>query len=240
MPTVAGVIIGNEILTGKFADENGPHLVATARAVGADLRRLVTIPDDPAVIAAEVRACAAAFDHVITSGGVGPTHDDVTLASVAAAFDLAVERHPDLVGLLATVGLTSAHALRMAEIPAGAVLHGTRPGSFPVVQCRNVWILPGVPVLFRKKLAVVAEHLRGVPVHTARLATLEDESHIAARLQAVQDAHPTVDIGSYPRYGHGAVHVLVTLESRDADALASARAALEAALQVVDPTTLDG
>jgi len=235
MPSVAGVIIGNEILSGKFADENGPHLIARARAVGADLRRLVTIADDRDVIAAEVRACSQSFDHVITSGGVGPTHDDVTLESVAMAFGLPIVRHPELQALLQSYDLTNPHAMRMAEVPQGTSLHRSDPTRFPVLQCRNVWILPGVPKLFRAKLEIVLTHLHGRAVHARRLYTREPESQIAERLERVQRAFPAVEIGSYPRYGEGPAFVIVTLESRDPAAVALAASSLTACLVVFQP-----
>lgn len=235
MPTVAGVIIGNEILTGKFADLNGPHLIARARALGADLGRLSTIADDRDAIADEVARCAASFDHVITSGGVGPTHDDVTLEGVARAFGLPLVRDPTLEALLTGYGLTTPHALRMAEIPLGSDLFTEEPSRFPVVRCRNVWILPGVPRLFERKLALVEPYLRGEPVFTRRLVSYDDESGIAARLQAVQDRRPTVDIGSYPRFDAGRAHVILTLESRDRAELDLATTELAALLGVVAP-----
>jgi molybdenum cofactor synthesis domain-containing protein len=235
MPTVAGIIIGNEILTGKFADLNGPHLIARARALGADLRRIVTIADDPDAIADEVARCAASADHVITSGGVGPTHDDVTLEGVARGFGLPLVREPSLESLLTGYGLTTPHALRMAEIPLGSHLIHGEPNRFPVVRCRNVWILPGVPRLFERKLALVEPHLRGELVTARRLVTYDDESGIAARLQAVQDRYPTVDIGSYPRFEGGRAHVILTLESRDVGALERATAELAGLLGVPAP-----
>src|SRR5690606_10377770 len=115
MATAAGIIIGNEILSGKFADENGPFLIRRLRSLGVDLVRLVTIPDVPRVIAEEVRRCSQLADHVFTTGGVGPTHDDVTLESVALAFDLPLERNPALVRVLERFELPLDEAnLRMA------------------------------------------------------------------------------------------------------------------------------
>jgi molybdenum cofactor synthesis domain-containing protein len=226
MPSCAGIIIGDEILSGKFADENGPELIRRARSVGADLRRLVTVGDGVAEIADEVRACANAFDVVVTSGGVGPTHDDVTMAGIAQAFGVPIVRDPMLVGLLASYALTNDDALRMADVPQGAVLHPSGPTSFPVVQVQNVWVLPGVPSLFQRKLVLVEPSLRGAPVFTRRLITTRAETEIASALRTVQDAWPTVAIGSYPRFEEGDFHVIVTLESRDEGALDAAWAAL--------------
>ena len=100
MPTVGVVIIGDEILSGKFADENGPYLIERLRELGADLRRLVTISDDLDDIAGEVRRCSEAYDLVVTTGGVGPTHDDRTLIGIARAFSVGLVEHPELLELL--------------------------------------------------------------------------------------------------------------------------------------------
>jgi molybdenum cofactor synthesis domain-containing protein len=233
VPTAAGIIIGDEILTGKFPDENGPFLVRRLRTLGTDLRRLVTIPDDPAVIAAEVRSAAEAFDHVFTSGGVGPTHDDLTLESVARGFGVDTHRHPDLVRILQAADLTGEHAMRMATVPRGTELLWEGAASYPVIRVRNVFVLPGIPRLFQQKFEQVAYRVAGEAVGTRRLYCAEAETSIAARLDGVQRAFPGVDIGSYPRFGEGPWKVIVTLESRDADALAAAAAALEGCLSLV-------
>lgn len=233
MPSAAGIIIGDEILSGKFADENGPALIERARAVGADLRRIVTIRDDLQAISAEVRLCSGRFDVVITSGGVGPTHDDITLQGVALAFDVPIVRHPELAALLERHGLTNDHAMRMAEVPEGTVLHRSGSRSFPVIQFRNVWILPGIPSLFRKKLDAIEPSLRGTVLSTRRLYTPEAETEIAGRLQTAQRAHPSVDIGSYPRFGSTGAFVIVTLESRDVAALEQVTVELSQVLELI-------
>ncbi len=235
MPTAAGIIIGNEILTGKFADENGPFLIRRFRELGVDLLRIVTIADDPAAIAREVAYCSATFDHVFTSGGVGPTHDDLTLSSIALAFDVPAEADPRLVDILAAAGLTDEHSLRMATVPRGTELLWEAEATFPVFRMRNVFVFPGVPALFRAKFELVAHRFAGEKVHSTRLFTDERETAIAARLDRAQQAHPQVDIGSYPRFGEGPWRVIVTLESRDRDALVRAEAELREVLHLVQP-----
>jgi len=234
MPTAAAIIIGNEILTGKFADENGPFLVERLRTLGVDLLRVVTLADDRDAIAREVAHCSQHFDVVFTSGGVGPTHDDVTLESVAQAFGVPAVPAQPLVDILAAAGLTDPHALRMATVPEGTDLLWEADATYPVLRMRNVYVLPGVPPLFRAKFELVAYRFAGEQVHTARLFTDERETAIAARLSDAQDAHPDVDIGSYPRFGEGPWRVIVTLESRDEDALVRADAALRQVLHLVD------
>jgi molybdenum cofactor synthesis domain-containing protein len=236
MPSCALVVIGNEILSGKFADENGPVVIARARALGADLVRVSYIPDEVAVIAEEVRRLSAAVDVVVTSGGVGPTHDDVTLEAVAAAFGLPLELHPELMALFERFGLPDNEGTRrMAWVPEGSTLLVAGERSVPVVRVRNVFVLPGVPRLFRLKFEALEEYFRGDAVHTARLYTTEAEWNIAAQLTAVAQAHPNVAIGSYPRFDDGLFHVIVTLESRDAAALESAHSALSAFLSASPP-----
>ena len=124
MPTAAAIIIGNEILSGKFSDENGPWLIEQCRKLGVDVIRVVVIPDDVERIAAEVRLAASLADHVFTTGGIGPTHDDTTMAGIATAFGVQLTRHPVLEELIRdrmSDGV-NADALRMAVVPEGTEL----------------------------------------------------------------------------------------------------------------------
>jgi molybdenum cofactor synthesis domain-containing protein len=231
MARVAGVIIGDEILTGKFADENGPHLIRRCRELGADLVRLAVIGDAIADIASEVARARESAEWVITTGGVGPTHDDRTFEGIAAALGRPLEQHPRLVALLDTYGLPrSEAALRMATVPRGAELLDAEGSAFPVVHCDGVLVFPGVPALFKSKLEQVAERLRGPTVFTARHTTQLRETVIAAALGRVADEEPSVSIGSYPRFGERPHRVIVTLESRDEVALERASDAVGAAL----------
>src|SRR5438034_1268018 len=152
MPKTAGIIlIGNEILSGKIADVNAAYLCRELRQLGVDVRRISVVPDEVELIAREVVAQSRDFDVVFTSGGVGPTHDDVTIEGVARAMGVPVVRHPELVALLERYyrdKVTDA-ALRMAEIPEGAELITGNGLRFPNVAMRNVYVLPGVPEIFR-------------------------------------------------------------------------------------------
>jgi molybdenum cofactor synthesis domain-containing protein len=231
MPTAGVVIIGNEILTGKFADENTPWLVGRLRALGCDLLRVAVIPDTLDDIAAEVRAQSERFDWVFTTGGVGPTHDDVTFAGVARAFNVPLHHHPELTAILrAKLGeACNDAALRMAEVPEGSALWWDGGVTYPLVVARNVCIFPGVPALLRLKFDKVAHRFAGTPVRLRRLRTLASESAIAAALVAATERWPSVAIGSYPRFDEAPVHVIVTLEGRDDAALTACAAALLAA-----------
>lgn len=235
MPRAAVVVIGDEILTGKFADENGPFLIRRLRALGCDLVRIGVVRDEIDEIAAEVRLASHAADHVITTGGVGPTHDDRTLEGIALAFGLPLEERAELTALLDRYGFPrSAANLRMARLPAGAELVSSPGTSYPVIHVRNVWVLPGVPRLMQLEFEAVAAHFAGAQMLTRRLYTDRPEPEIAELLFTVQETWPTVAIGSYPRFGGEAWRVIVTLESRDMGALDEADRALRAGLSLVD------
>ncbi len=232
MPTAGVVIIGDEILSGKFADQNGSFLITELRHLGVELRRLVVIPDDREDIAATVAALSARVDYVFTSGGVGPTHDDVTIEAVAAAFGAQVVRHPELerrVRAYWGARLDEAN-LRLADVPDGAELAWGKDTTWPVVSFHNVFILPGVPELFRRKFIDLRDRFRSEPVVAARLFVSAEEGQLAPELDRVVAAHPTVKIGSYPRFTERDFRVLLTLESKDGAAVQAAYAALDAAL----------
>ena len=240
MTTAAVIIIGNEILSGKFADENGPYAIRRLRELGVDLERMVVIPDTPEVIAAEVSLASQRFDWVFTSGGVGPTHDDVTLESVAAGLGESLVLHPDLLALLDGFGIErTPSSLRMARVPESTRLIKGNERGFPVVLAQNVAVLPGVPRLFRSKFEQLAPMLEGTPRQTARLYTSERETDIAARLSGVVADYPAVVVGSYPRFGEGEYRVIVTVESRDLGQFEAALESLANALTLTAPIARD-
>ncbi len=224
MTTAAAIIIGDEILSGKVRDANAAPLIDLFAEIGVELQRISYIGDTEDEIVAEVRACAERFDAVITSGGVGPTHDDRTVASISKAFGVAVERHPDLVKMIQAwwgERLTDA-ALRMADIPAGSRLVYSNDGLIPLVAFKNVYIFPGIPRLFAAKIIALRGELEGSPKHLAHLFLSSDESAIADRLSAVDSACPEVKIGSYPRSEGEDHRVWITIESVDPAAVDSA------------------
>lgn len=235
--TAAIVVIGNEILTGKSEDKNASFLIGEMYELGVALRRIVIIPDDPDVIASSVRECASEFDYVFTSGGVGPTHDDVTIEGVARAFGREVVRHPELEAMLRGYfggGIDSAR-LRMADAPEGSELIREGDLRWPVLAIQNVFVLPGVPELFRKKFESIRERFRAAPFFTYVIYTLEDEFDIAPRLDDVAAQHPDVDIGSYPTFTREDYRVKITLESKEQAAIERAR---ERLLALLDPASI--
>ena len=222
--TAAILVIGDEILSGKVADQNARLLIGELRELGVALHRILIIPDDVDTVAVAVRELSANFDHVFTSGGVGPTHDDVTISGVARAFNKPIVRHPDLERRLKSHFGESADEskLRMADVPENAELLEMPDWRWPVLVCGNVYILPGVPELFRKKFLAMRERFRVAPFFAKAIYTQEDEFDIAEDLRRVADAHPLVAIGSYPNFSSPDYKVKVTLESKDEAALATA------------------
>lgn len=240
--SAAIVVIGNEILTGKSEDKNASFLIGEMHDLGVALRRIVIIPDEVDVIAAAVRECAAQFDFVFTSGGVGPTHDDVTIEGVARAFDCDVVRNTELEAMLRGYFGESIDAarLRMADTPDGAELIRQADMRWPVLAVRNVYLLPGVPELFRKKFEAVRERFRAEPFHTHTIYTREDEFDIAPRLDRVAADHPDVDIGSYPTFTRPDYRVKITIESKELVAVERARDQLLTLLDPASLTHIDG
>ncbi len=225
--TAAALVIGNEILSGKVADANVSELAKLLRALGIRLERVVMLPDDIEILAKEVRELSARFDVVFTSGGVGPTHDDVTVAAVARAFGLEVVEDPNLAALMRGVygeRITDAHLL-MARIPVGSLLRGSQEVEWPTPVTHNVWMLPGIPDLFRLKLLTVRAWLRGPAPFLSRSLFLRlEEPVLKPLLDQVVALHPTVEIGSYPKWFDPTYRTLVTFDAADAEA---AQAALE-------------
>lgn len=235
--TAAALIIGNEILTGKIEDENTPVLARELRLLGIRLARVIICPDELDVIADDLRALARAHDLVFTSGGVGPTPDDVTLPAVAKAFDLSLERSPLIEGLIRGYWgerTTDGH-LRMADVPRGAELLSNPEVPWPVICVENVCVLPGVPEIFRIKLRMLRERIGAdTPFVSRALYTRCDEGTIAGLLEEVGHLHPAVEIGSYPRWRHEEYKVKLTFDGLDAAAVDAALEACRAGLPEED------
>lgn len=217
--TAAILIIGNEVLSGKVTDENAPFLVRELRSLGVDVRRMATVPDERPVIAREVRDMARDHDVVFTTGGVGPTHDDVTIPAIAEAFGRPCVRHPVLERSLRDHygdGITAAQ-LRMAEVPEGSRLIGAEEFHLPIVVYENVYIFPGVPETVRRKFGRIREQFREAPFVFRRIYLRCDEGEIAAELSQAVARFPSLQLGSYPILHNPDHNVVLTLESKQAD-----------------------
>lgn len=234
--TAAALVIGNELLSGKVLDANVHALATTLRALGIRLCRVVMLPDDIGLIAEEVRALSAGFDVVFTSGGVGPTHDDVTVAAIAQAFAVEMVQDPTLSALLHAVykeRITDAHLL-MARVPQGALLCGTPEVEWPTPVMRNVWILPGIPDLFRLKLLAVRAWLRGpAPIVSRSLFLRIEEPLLKPMLDLVVARHPGVEVGSYPKWFDPTYRTQITFDAETAE---SAEAAVEDLRGLLQPS----
>jgi molybdenum cofactor synthesis domain-containing protein len=233
--TAAALVIGNELLTGKINDANVGELARSLRALGIRLSRVVMMPDDVGLLAGEIAELSHNFDVVFTSGGVGPTHDDVTVVAVARAFGLEVVEDPQLAGLIRGVyreRTTDAHLL-MARVPVGSVLCGAPEVEWPTPVTRNVWMLPGIPDLFRLKLLTVRAWLRGpAPFVTRALFLRQEEPLLKPLLDQVVARHPQVEIGSYPKWFDPTYRTQITFDAETAEA---AQAALEDLRALVAP-----
>lgn len=233
MRTAAALVIGNELLSGKIQDKNVLTLARTLREAGVQLRRVVMVLDEIDVIAAEVASLAAAHDVVFTSGGVGPTHDDVTIAAIARAFGVDTVPSPEIEATLRGYygdRLTDGH-LAMAKVPAGSRLARAHAGMWPAIVKDNVWILPGVPQIFQMKMSLVATELgTGHGWFSLSVCTTLDEGNLKEHLDRVVAAHPHVDIGSYPTFDDAPYRTKLTFDGLDAAAVTRARDAFVACL----------
>ena len=217
--SAAAVVIGNEILSGKVTDTNSPFLAAELRALGVALQRIAVVRDELDEIADEVRTCAATFDVVFTSGGVGPTHDDITMEGIARALGRRVVSHPDIESKLrAFYGDKINRArLKMAEVPDGAELITDVSLNFPTIKVENIYILPGIPEIFRQKFESLKPRFQAEPYCLKVVYTSVGEGTIAEFLDDTLREFPELLLGSYPKIDNPEYMVKVTLESKDAD-----------------------
>jgi molybdenum cofactor synthesis domain-containing protein len=235
-PTAVLLVVGSEVLSAKVQDENGPWAARRLRDLGVRLLAIHTIPDAVDVVGEAVDRARRQADWVFTSGGVGPTHDDVTVAAVAHALGRPIERREDLVRAIRAMHREHHHgaeppeaALRMADVPEGTKLLGDP--SYPTLVAANVVMLPGVPQFFRYQFEQIAQLLEAPPFRLACVYLSVNEGEIAAPLDGIAKAHSGVEIGSYPRFDPGAEYrVLVTLEAKDAGRVGAALAELLAVL----------
>jgi len=234
-PTAAIVVIGDEVLSGKVEEQNARFLVRELRKLGVAVRRVEIIPDVQDEIATCVRAASATYDHVFTAGGIGPTHDDVTIASIAAAFSVPVVRDANMAATIRTYSGDRffERDLRMADIPAGADLiygDGVTHSRWPVVTFRNIYILPGVPSILQRKFAMIRDRFAAPPFFSHAIYSHEGEGAIAHILDKAAADFPSVAIGSYPHVDAIDHKVLITLDGRDEATAAHACAQIVAGL----------
>ncbi|MGC3940037.1 competence/damage-inducible protein A [Roseobacter sp. EG26] len=203
-PTAAMLVIGDEILSGRTRDANMYHLAGVLTEAGIDLREVRVVSDDRGAIIAAVQALAAAFDNVFTSGGIGPTHDDITADCIAAAFNKKIDVRDDARAILekhyATTGTElNAARLRMARIPDDAVLIENPVSSAPGFTLENVHVMAGVPSVFKAMVESLLPTLSGgAPLVSETLRIDRGEGDIAGPLGALAAEYPMLSMGSYP------------------------------------------
>jgi molybdenum cofactor synthesis domain-containing protein len=200
--SAALVIIGNEVLSGRTKDANLAYLGENLNAIGIQLLEVRVITDDEAAIVAAVNACRVAYDYVFTTGGIGPTHDDITTAAVAVAFAVAVVRNSEAEAVLRAhykmQDITEAR-LKMADVPDGATLLENPVSKAPGYRIGNVYVLPGVPRIMQ----AIFEGLRhtlvgGAPMLSCTVTSRVQEGVAGQRLGELQTRYPQTAIGSYP------------------------------------------
>jgi molybdenum cofactor synthesis domain-containing protein len=233
--TAAVLTIGDEILSGRTKDTNSGHIAETLAAIGIDLTEIRVVPDVEAAIVEALNALRARNTYVFTTGGIGPTHDDKTADAVAAAFGVGIDHDPRAVAMLRerfpNPDDLNEGRMRMARIPSGADLIANSVSKAPGFRLENVFVMAGVPSIMKAMLSEVIQQLKtGAPALSETLRANAKEGDIAMALGAVQKAHPTVAIGSYPFKDGERFDTNLVLRSRDAAALADAKAAVEAML----------
>ena len=241
--TAALIIIGDEILSGRTQDANLAYLAKWLNVQGIRLKQVRVVADEMDAIAEALNALRTKYDYVFTTGGIGPTHDDITVDAIAAALGIGVVIHPAARAILAGYykdKLTDAR-LRMARVPEGAsLLENARTGA-PGIRIDNIFIMAGVPVITQGMLASLDGKLEGGdPVLSRSVGAWTAESRVAVLLGAVEKAHDGVQIGSYPFWRDGRTGANFVLRATDPHVLATAAEALLAELRVAGLDPVDG
>ena len=227
--TVTGclLIIGNEILSGRTQDANLSHLAIALNELGVRMVHARVIPDEEKIIVDTVNECRQTYDHVFTTGGIGPTHDDITADSIARAFDTELYLHPDIVEIIqrreAPPDVMESR-LRMARVPVGSTLIDNPTGGPAGFQIENVCVLAGVPLVMQAMVSTLSKERLGGgdPVRSRSVGAFLGESTVANDLRAIQDEHPGIDLGSYPFYredGYGTNLVMRGTDEAELDVM---------------------
>ena len=229
--TAAILVIGDEILSGRTKDKNIGYIAEYLTNIGVDVKEVRVVPDDEPEIVAALDALRHRYTYVFTTGGIGPTHDDITADCVAKAFGVTIDVDPRARAMLLTriaeKDLNEAR-LRMARIPAGADLIANKVSSAPGFRIGNVHVMAGVPSIMQAMLDEVAPTLRtGVKMLSETVRADLREGDIGTQLGEVAKAHPEVTIGSYPFIDDRGPNSNIVVRSRDPDKLAAAKTAVE-------------
>ena len=233
-PTAAVLLIGDEILSGRTKDKNLGFLADYLTALGIDLKEARIVADVEAEIVTAVNALRSRYTYVFTTGGIGPTHDDITADAMARAFGVPIGHDPEAVEILMAYFKANGREpnearMRMARIPEGATLIANPVSAAPGFQIGNVFVMAGVPRIMNAMMDDVAPRLsRGVPMQTRSIEFLGGEGDAARPLGEIQKQFPAVVIGSYPFQTPDGFGTNLVLRSRDPAALDEARDAVVA------------
>lgn len=218
-PTACLIIIGNEILSGRTQDKNLAFLAQGLNSVGISLREVRVIPDIESTIIDTVNSCRKQFSYVFTTGGIGPTHDDITTECIAKAFDVRLHRHPEAERLLRhhyTPEQINESRLKMADVPQGAMLISNPVSAAPGFYLENVYVMAGVPRIMQAMFDSIKHTLvGGKPVLSLSITTNLPEGTLASDLTYISKTYPEVEIGSYPYFKQGTLSTTLVLRSTD-------------------------
>jgi molybdenum cofactor synthesis domain-containing protein len=233
--TAALVVIGDEILSGRTHDKNIAQVASWLQVQGIRLMEVRVVPDLEDRIAEAVNALRTAYDYVFTTGGIGPTHDDITVDAVAKALGVPVVEHPEARRILeefyATRGGLNPARLRMARVPEGAALIPNKMSGAPGIRIGNLFMMAGVPAITAQMLDALTGTLQGgAPLLSETVGGWVQESHVAQILRDVEKAHPQCQVGSYPFFREGRTGANFVIRSTDPVELESCVDALTAAL----------
>jgi molybdenum cofactor synthesis domain-containing protein len=242
--TACVLIIGNEILSGRTQDVNLNWLARQLTDLGIRLREARVVADIEDEIVAAVNECRARYDYVFTTGGIGPTHDDITSASIARAFGVPWVRHPEAVKILEAQyepGQLNEARLRMATTPAGAALVHNPVSGAPGFRIGNVYVLAGVPSIMRAMFDGVRGELKGgAPVLSLTISTYLGEGTIARPLEDIQNEFGDLDLGSYPFFRGGRFGTSLVIRGTDRARIDDAGDRLRAAIRALGDAPIEG
>ncbi len=225
------IIIGNEILSGRTQDINLAYLARELNELGIRMAEARVIPDDEQVIVATVNECREKFDYVFTTGGIGPTHDDITADCIALAFGTELEIHPEAEAIIrrreAPPDVMQSR-LRMARVPKGGTLIQNPTGGPPGFQIENVFVMAGVPMVMQAMVSTLGngQLVGGAPVRSRSISAYLTEGRIATQLGKIQDRYAEIELGSYPFYRKDGYGVNLVMRGTDENELEAMKAEL--------------
>jgi molybdenum cofactor synthesis domain-containing protein len=235
--TAAVLVIGDEILSGRTKDKNIGYIADYLTAIGIDLKEVRVVSDEEPAIVEALNALRARYTYVFTTGGIGPTHDDITADAVAKAFGVGIDFHPEAMALLKARFAGNPDELnemrrRMARVPLGGSLIKNGVSATPGFRMENVFVMAGVPSIMQAMLEDIAPKLkRGRVVHALTIGARVAEGAIAGALARLQADHPSVAIGSYPFYRPDGFGVQLVVRGTDLELVEGAAAAIEQMLR---------